>query len=107
MVKTLPNVKYSRLADNGVGRSDDMHFDEQDLGDYRIFAGALEAPQGRGYLAAMVVQRIQGLEGGPREALREENMACGHRWSSPKEALAYAIKKAQVAIRDHSHMLIC
>ena len=38
-----------------------MHFDERNVGDYRIFAGALEAPKGDGYIAAMIVQRIQGV----------------------------------------------
>ena len=35
----------------------DMHFDERNEGDYRIFAGALEAAQGDGYIAAVVVSR--------------------------------------------------
>ena len=33
-----------------------MHFDERDEGDYRIYAGALEAPRGDGYIAAVVVK---------------------------------------------------
>jgi len=28
----------------------------------------------------MIVQRIQGVAGAPREALRDESLACGHRW---------------------------
>ena len=28
-----------------------MHFDERNVGDYKIFAGALEAPRGDGYIA--------------------------------------------------------
>ena len=84
-----------------------MHFDERNVGDYRIFAGALEAPVGDGYIAAMIVQRVQGVPGAPREALRDESLACGHRWASPDDALAYAIGKAQDAIRNRSPALVC
>ncbi|MEP6873059.1 MAG: hypothetical protein ABI887_01720 [Burkholderiales bacterium] len=84
-----------------------MHFDERNVGDYRIFAGALEAPIGDGYIATMIVQRVQGVPGAPREALRDESVACGHRWESPADALAYVMTKAQDAIRNRSPMLIC
>ena len=84
-----------------------MHFDERNMGDYRIFAGALEARSGDGYTAAMIVQRIQGVPGAPREAFRDESLACGHRWESAADALAYAMSKAQEAIRNHSPMLNC
>jgi hypothetical protein len=84
-----------------------MHFDERTVGDYRIFAGALESPKGDGYIAAMVVQRVQGVAGAPREALRDDSLACGHRWASPTDALAYAIGRAQDAIRNRSAMLSC
>lgn len=84
-----------------------MHFDERNVGDYRIFAGALEGPRGDGYIAAMIVQRVKGVPGGPREALRDESLACGHRWESPDDAIAYAIGKAQEAIRNRSPMLTC
>ncbi len=84
-----------------------MKFDERNVGDYKIFAGALEAPRGDGYIAAMIVQRIQGVPGAPREALRDESLACGHRWESAADALAYAMSKAQEAIRNRSPMLAC
>ena len=35
-----------------------MHLDESTEGPYRIYAGALEARQGGGYIAAVVVKRI-------------------------------------------------
>ena len=84
-----------------------MHFDERNVGDYRIFAGALEGPQGDGYIAAMIVQRVKGVPGAPREVLRDESLACGHRWASADDALAYAIGKAQDAIRNRSPALAC
>jgi hypothetical protein len=84
-----------------------MHFDERDVGDYRIYAGALEAPRGAGYTATMIVERVQGLVGSPREALRDDNLACGHRWETPADALAYALDLAQEAIRNRAHLLAC
>ena len=42
-----------------------------------------------------------------REALRDESLACGHRWASPADALAYAIGKAAEAIRNRSPKLAC
>jgi hypothetical protein len=84
-----------------------MQFDERNVGDYRIFAGALEGPKGDGYIAAMIVQRVRGVPDAPREALRDESLACGHRWESAGDALAYAINKAQEAIRKGSPALAC
>src|SRR2546423_15168710 len=95
------------LGRRSAGRSKSMHFDERNVGDYRIFAGALEAPKGDGYIAAMIVQRIQGVPGAPREALRDESLACGHRWEPASDALAHAITQAQDAIRNRSPMLAC
>lgn len=83
-----------------------MHFDEREVGDYRIYAGALEGPLGDGYIAALIVQRVHGVPA-PREALRDESLACGHRWASPTDALAYAISKALDAIRNRSPKLAC
>jgi hypothetical protein len=93
------------LAGGITGRSKQMHFDERNVGDYRIFAGALEGPQGDGFIAAMIVQRVKGVAGAPREVLRDESLACGHRWESPDDALAYAMSKAQEAIRNRSSQL--
>jgi hypothetical protein len=93
------------LAGEAAGWSEHMHFDERNVGDYRIYAGALEGPQGDGYIAAMIVQRVKGVPGAPREILRDESLACGHRWASPNDALAYAIGKAQDAIRSRAPAL--
>jgi hypothetical protein len=84
-----------------------MHFEETHEGDYRIFAGALEAPRGDGYIAALVVNRVQGSGPGHREAFRDDSLACGHRWLSAEEALRYAINKARELIRSRSQMLVC
>jgi hypothetical protein len=84
-----------------------MQFDERTLGDYRIFAGALEAPMGDGYIAAMIVQRVHGVPNAPREAYRDESVACGHRWPSADAAIAYAMNRAAEVIRQRSTLLAC
>lgn len=84
-----------------------MRFEECHEGDYRIYAGALEAPRGGGYIAALIVSRVQGEAARPREAFRDESLACGHRWRSPDEALHYALARARELIRNRSQMLAC
>ena len=84
-----------------------MRFDERTEGDYRIYAGALEAPRGEGYIAATIVQRLRGVPNAPREAYRDESMACGHRWESAEAALTYALSKAREVIRSQSRTLAC
>ena len=82
-----------------------MHFDERNEGDYRIYAGALEAKGG--YVAAVVVSRLRGIHNAPREAFRDTAMSGGHRWSSPFEALTYALRQAQEIIRKDPQKLVC
>jgi hypothetical protein len=84
-----------------------MRFDECHEGDYRIYAGALDAPRGDGYIAALVVSRVHGAAGPQREAFRDESLACGHRWPSPDEALQYAMTRARELIRKRPQLLAC
>ena len=84
-----------------------MHFDERKIGDYRVYTGALEGPQGDGFIAALIVQRERGVAGAPREILRDENLACGHRWLSADAALAYAMSKAHEVIRKQAPTPVC
>ena len=84
-----------------------MRFDECHEGDYRIFVGALEAPQGDGYIAALVVNRVRGANGPRREAFRDDSLACGYRWRSADEAIQYALNRARELIRSRSEMLAC
>ena len=44
-----------------------MHLDERSEGDYRIYVGALEAPQGGGYEASVVIYRTRGARVGTVE----------------------------------------
>ncbi len=84
-----------------------MRFNESHEGDYRIFVGAVEAPRGDGYIAALVVNRVRGLPGRQREAFRDDSLACGYRWRSPDEAIHYAMNRAREMIRTRSEMLMC
>jgi hypothetical protein len=85
----------------------DMHFDEREEGEYRIYAGALESKFGDGYIATLVVNRVRGVERGPREAYRDEALAGGHRWARPEQAGSYALGKGAEVIRTEQHRLAC
>ncbi|MDM4764615.1 hypothetical protein [Pelomonas sp. SE-A7] len=67
-----------------------MHFQEVDAGDYRIYAGAVERPRAYGYVAAVVVMRVRG-DKSRRETYRDESLAGGFAWSTPAEALRFAV----------------
>ena len=84
-----------------------MRFDESHEGDYRIYVGAVEAPQGDGYIAALIVNRVRGLQVSQREAFRDDSLACGYRWRSADEAIHYAMNRARELIRSRSTMLTC
>lgn len=84
-----------------------MRFDECHEGDYRIYVGALEAPRGDGFIAALVVSRERNVQGPRREAFRDDSLACGYRWRSAEEAIHYAMNRAREMIRSRSQMLAC
>ena len=84
-----------------------MNLDQRDEGDYRIYGGALEATQGDGYIAAVVVNQIRNANRLPREVFRDDALACGHRWSSPEAALSYAMGKGQEVVKTDQHRLAC
>jgi len=84
-----------------------MHFDEMNEGDYRIYAGAIEAPKGTGYVAAVVYTRRRGVHPGPGAGGRDSALAGGHRWASPNDALSYAMTRGKDVIRQEPHRLAC
>jgi hypothetical protein len=84
-----------------------MHFDEQNEGEFRIYAGAVESVHGDGYIAAVVVSRLRGAANAPREVWRDTSLAAGYKWPSPKEALNYAMAKGREVIRTETHCLAC
>lgn len=76
-----------------------MHFAEVETGDYRIYAGAIERPRQFGYVAAVVVMRVEGTPAlNKREAFRDENLAGGYGWATPAEALRFAIGAGKEAV---------
>lgn len=83
-----------------------MYVDERDEGDYRIYAGALEASNGDGYVGAVVVNRCRGVEG-PREAYRDGSMSGGYRRHDPEAALRYAVARALEVVRTEPERLAC
>jgi len=82
-----------------------MRFEEVNEGEYRIFVGAVEAPRGDGYIAALIVSRRAGATGRAQEAFRDESLACGYRWRSPDEAISYAVSRGREMVRNRSQML--
>ena len=85
-----------------------MRFQDSQEGDYRIFVGALEAPHGDGYIAALVVNRVRNTAPSARcEAFRDDSLACGYRWRSAEEAINYAMNRARELIRSRSAQLAC
>ena len=84
-----------------------MQFDEQREGDYRIVPRALREPSRRGYVAAVLVQRIRGAGSAPRDAYHDECLAGGYVWPSAQAARLYALAKAQEVIRHESFRLSC
>lgn len=84
-----------------------MQFDECSEGGYRIFVGALEAPRGGGYIAAVVVSRLQASAAAPANEVvwRDDSLACGYRWPTAQAALHYAKNRAREMVRKASPML--
>ena len=75
-----------------------MHFDERDEGDFRIYAGALEAPRGTGFVASVIVSRMTPAHE-RQEVFRDVSMFGGHRWLTPEDALRQAVKKGREILR--------
>jgi hypothetical protein len=83
-----------------------MRFEECKEGEYKIFVGALDAPRGDGYIAAVVVNRVkldqQRLREVQREVWRDDSLACGYRWKSAEEAIGYALQRAREMVKSRS-----
>jgi hypothetical protein len=86
---------------------DTMQFHETTEGDYRIFAGAIEAPARDGYLAALVVNRTAGERRSQREVYRDTSLAAGYAWPSADAALRYAVQRGQEIVRHRPALLAC
>jgi hypothetical protein len=84
-----------------------MRMDEQIEGRYRIVPKAVHGPSHRGYVAAVVVERVDAGSDSPRVAFRDESLAGGHVWPSARAARLYALAKAQEVIRHEAFRLRC
>ena len=82
-----------------------MILTERDYGDYRIYAGAMEATQGDGYIAAVVVSLHRTAGHAALEAFRDDSLACGHRWVSSKAALSFALDKGLEVVQRERHRI--
>jgi hypothetical protein len=79
-----------------------MQFAESTEGQHRIFVGALEAPGGEGYIAALVIKK-ECAEPGPRQVVyRDDSVACGYRWPTPQEAITYAMARGRELVKKRS-----
>ncbi len=79
-----------------------MQFAESIEGEHRIFVGALEAPGGDGYTAALVVKQQGAVEAHRAVVYRDDSVACGYRWPSPEEALSYALMRGRELVRKRN-----
>ncbi|MBA3590100.1 hypothetical protein [Methylibium sp.] len=75
-----------------------MNLQERDIGDFRIYAGAIDGPRG-GYTAAVEVHEIRGPGQAPRRVFSSDRLSGGHRFTGPEEALKHAMGIGRQAIR--------
>ena len=75
-----------------------MHFTERDVGEFRIYAGAMEEPMG-GYVAGVVVHRRRGRGQNPELVFRDDRLFGGHRFEAAHDALVRALDRGHRAIR--------
>jgi len=81
-----------------------MYFDERDVGDYKIYAGAIEVACG-GYAAAAVVKQVRGVPEAV-EVFRDVNMSGGHAWEEPERAVQFAMRVAMDVIRARASQVL-
>jgi hypothetical protein len=75
-----------------------MHFQEHHEGDLRIYAGAIESHRHDGYLAAVIVHRLQS-DGAAVEVFREDRLCGAYAWPTPEAAMAFAVQRARSVMR--------
>ena len=74
---------------------------------FGFFVGDIENPAHHDVyelFAALVVSRVGGVPAAPREAYRDDSLACGYRWKSAEEAIAYAKNRARELVRKEDHL---
>ena len=83
-----------------VHRKPLMQFAETTEGQHWIFVGALDAPGGDGFVAALVVKAESA--GRHRVVYRDDCVACGYRWPTAHEAITYALARGREVARRRS-----
>jgi hypothetical protein len=84
-----------------------MKFAVIDEGAYRIYAGALDAPPGPGFIAGLVISRCDDAVAAPREAWKDLSLCAGYHWPTDASAISYAIRIGRKLIRSASQRLAC
>jgi hypothetical protein len=80
-----------------------MHFDERTIGDYKIYTGAMETPDG--FIAGLAVSRLRGPAGEPEQLFFDDALDNGRTFECPGEALSYAMARGwfELQARSVSH----
>jgi hypothetical protein len=71
---------------------------ERNVGEFCIYAGALEAPEG-GYTSAVEVHRVRGKSGAAEVIYSSDRIAGDHRFEAAASALRHALDIGHQAIR--------
>jgi len=83
-----------------------MQFQQVDEGNFRIYIGTMEGPNGDGYIAAVVVSRLAYVPTGTRDVFRDDALAGGHRWARPDQALSYAMGKGRAVVQSEQRTMM-
>jgi len=75
-----------------------MHFHEHHEGELRIYAGAIESHRHDGFLAAVIVHRVQA-DGATVEVFRDDRLCGGYAWPTPDAAMSFAVQRARSVMR--------
>ena len=75
-----------------------MDLQQQEVGDFRIYAGVFDAPRG-GYTAAVEVHRLRGDAHPPEIVFSSDCLSGGHRFDLADTAMRHALDIGRQAIR--------
>lgn len=85
-----------------------MNVAERNEGEFRIYAAAIDAPDGAGFYAGVVVRRWRSGSLSRRgEVFRDERLDDGAVWRAPEHALAFALQVGGAAVRARGVFAAC
>jgi hypothetical protein len=76
-----------------------MQFEQRDVGDYRLYAGAREV--GRDSFEAMIVVEHAACSGARREIFRCQRLPGSRLFLTAAAALGAAFRQGDIAVRSH------